>query len=167
MRQAFLVERCPCTSPTCGAHSLVCARSRDYSTHKSQASLVIIPVTFISGCLAFAFLGAHSDGGLIVFALLYGFFSGGLVSLSAPASALFSRNVEEIGYVYQSFHMRCGLIISTSKNPDRINVLRVKFWIANRKPNLRCNITSAAIHLGSAHNFQGGRFALFWSHGQS
>ncbi|KAJ7848393.1 hypothetical protein B0H13DRAFT_2361891 [Mycena leptocephala] len=66
---------------------------------------VIIPVTFISGCLAFAFLGAHSDGGLIVFALLYGFFSGGLVSLSAPASALFSRNVGEIGYVYQSFHM--------------------------------------------------------------
>jgi len=59
--------------------------------------IVIIPVTFISGCLAFAFLGARSDGGLIVFALLYGFFSGGLVSVSAPASALFSRNVGEIG----------------------------------------------------------------------
>ncbi|KAJ6612910.1 major facilitator superfamily domain-containing protein [Mycena sp. CBHHK59/15] len=59
--------------------------------------IVIIPVTFISGCLAFAFLGARSDGGLTVFALFYGFFSGGLVSVSAPASALFSRNVREIG----------------------------------------------------------------------
>ncbi|KAJ6589398.1 MFS general substrate transporter [Mycena capillaripes] len=58
---------------------------------------VIIPMTFISGGLAFAFLGARTNAGLIVFALLYGFFSGGLVSVSAPASASFSRNVGEIG----------------------------------------------------------------------
>jgi len=58
---------------------------------------VIIPMTLISGCLAFAFLGAHSNGGLLVFAILYGFFSGGFVSVSAPASASFSRNVGEVG----------------------------------------------------------------------
>ncbi|KAJ7512581.1 MFS general substrate transporter [Mycena galericulata] len=59
--------------------------------------LVIIPIGIISGGLAFAFLGAGSNGGLIVFALLYGFFNGGFVSLSAPTSASFSRNVGEVG----------------------------------------------------------------------
>ncbi|KAJ6544706.1 MFS general substrate transporter [Mycena sp. CBHHK59/15] len=58
---------------------------------------VIIPMTFISGCLAFALLGARSNGGLLVFAILYGFFSGGFVSVSAPASASFSRNLGEVG----------------------------------------------------------------------
>ncbi|KAK7059614.1 MFS general substrate transporter [Favolaschia claudopus] len=58
---------------------------------------VLIPMTIISGGLAFAFLGATSNAGLIVFAILYGFFSGGVVSTAAPASASFSRNVGEIG----------------------------------------------------------------------
>ncbi|KAJ7907884.1 MFS general substrate transporter [Mycena leptocephala] len=68
---------------------------------------VIIPMTFVSGCLAFAFLGAHSNGGLLVFAILYGFFSGGFVSVSAPASASFSHNVGEVG-------TRIGLMVFVS-----------------------------------------------------
>ncbi|KAJ4469976.1 major facilitator superfamily domain-containing protein [Lentinula edodes] len=58
---------------------------------------VIIPVTFISGCMVFAFLGATSVGGMLAFAIIYGFFSGGFVSVSAPVAASFSYNVGEVG----------------------------------------------------------------------
>ncbi|KAF7799230.1 hypothetical protein EIP86_010462 [Pleurotus ostreatoroseus] len=41
---------------------------------------VIIPMTFISGILIFAMLGATSSAGMVVFGILYGFFSGGCKS---------------------------------------------------------------------------------------
>ncbi|KAH7890368.1 MFS general substrate transporter [Phlebopus sp. FC_14] len=62
-----------------------------------SASSVIIPITVIAGGLVFAMLGATSDGGVVAFAILFGFFSGGFVSLTAPASAAFSRNIGEVG----------------------------------------------------------------------
>ena len=40
-------------------------------------SIVVIPMSFVSGVLMFAMFGAGSQGGMIVFAILYGFFSGG------------------------------------------------------------------------------------------
>lgn len=46
--------------------------------------LVIIPMTAIAGCLIFALLGAGSTAGMLVFAILYGFFSGGCKCLSDP-----------------------------------------------------------------------------------
>ncbi|KAJ3782744.1 MFS general substrate transporter [Lentinula aff. detonsa] len=58
---------------------------------------VIIPITLISGCLVFAFLGATNVGGMLAFAILYGFFSGGFVSLSAPTAASFSQDIGEVG----------------------------------------------------------------------
>ncbi|RPD65718.1 MFS general substrate transporter [Lentinus tigrinus ALCF2SS1-7] len=58
---------------------------------------VIIPMTAISGCLIFAMFGATSDGALIAFAILYGFFSGGFISLIAPCAASFSVDVGEVG----------------------------------------------------------------------
>ncbi|KAF8512199.1 MFS general substrate transporter [Gautieria morchelliformis] len=58
---------------------------------------VIIPMSFVSGALIFAMFGAGSQGGTIVFALLYGFFSGGFLSLIAPTLASFSTNVNEVG----------------------------------------------------------------------
>ncbi|KAH0828906.1 MFS general substrate transporter [Lanmaoa asiatica] len=60
-------------------------------------TLVIIPITVVAGGLVFAMLGATSDGGVVAFAILFGFFSGGFVSLTAPASAAFSRNIGEVG----------------------------------------------------------------------
>lgn len=38
---------------------------------------VIIPMSFMSGILMFVMFGAGNQGGMIVFAILYGFFSGG------------------------------------------------------------------------------------------
>jgi hypothetical protein len=40
-------------------------------------STIIIPITYACGIIFFAMLGAGSLGGMIVFAILYGFFSGG------------------------------------------------------------------------------------------
>jgi MFS family permease len=97
-----LDEQSLCTFQTCGVHLMVLDNPFILSGNLADAEsfVVIIPMTVISGCLAFAFLGAHSDGGLLVFAILYGFFSGGFVSVSAPASASFSRNLGEVGYVF-------------------------------------------------------------------
>lgn len=39
----------------------------------------MIPVTAISGCLIFAMFGATNEIGLVLFAIVYGFFSGGCV----------------------------------------------------------------------------------------
>ncbi|KAJ6501019.1 MFS general substrate transporter [Mycena vitilis] len=77
---------------------------------------VILPLTFISGIMAFAFLGAKSDAGIIVFAILYGFFSGGFISLSVPTSASFSRSVGEIGSRVGMMSVVCSFTLLTG-NP--------------------------------------------------
>ncbi|KAF7372176.1 MFS general substrate transporter [Mycena venus] len=77
---------------------------------------VILPLTFISGSLSFAFIGAKTNGGLMVFVILYGFFSGGFVSLSVPASASFSRNVGEIGTRIGFMSVVCSFTLLTG-NP--------------------------------------------------
>ncbi len=96
-----------------------------------SSSLVMIPVTVISGVLIFAMFGATNSAGMIVFAILYGFFSGGgavfvslatipnsftlvwylVISILAPVTAGFSRDVGEVGYVIllnscQKLHIR-------------------------------------------------------------
>lgn len=81
---------------------------------------LLCPVAVITGGLIFAMYGASSPGGAIVFAILYGFFSGGcewlrfsaqqmvangpcararsaVVSLVPPTIAVLSRDVNEIG----------------------------------------------------------------------
>ena len=40
-------------------------------------SIVLVPCTFISGGLVWAMFGAKNIAGVIVFGILYGFFSGG------------------------------------------------------------------------------------------
>jgi len=58
---------------------------------------IIIPMSFVSGILIFAMFGAGSLGGMLVFAILYGFFSGGFISLISPAFASFSTSQDEVG----------------------------------------------------------------------
>ncbi|KAH0828878.1 MFS general substrate transporter [Lanmaoa asiatica] len=75
-------------------------------------TLVIIPITVVAGGLVFAMLGATSDGGVVAFSILFGFSVVDVshfiahrdgtqwsivVSLTAPASAAFSRNIGEVG----------------------------------------------------------------------
>ncbi|KZT28360.1 MFS general substrate transporter [Neolentinus lepideus HHB14362 ss-1] len=58
---------------------------------------VAIPMTVIAGALIFALFGASTSPGMLVFAILYGFFSGAFISLTVPIAASFSKSVTEVG----------------------------------------------------------------------
>lgn len=75
----------------------------------------MLPFTALSCGLIFAMLGASHVGGMVIFALLYGFFSGGCestvgplllsnllnassdITLIVPAAASFARDLNELG----------------------------------------------------------------------
>jgi predicted MFS family arabinose efflux permease len=58
---------------------------------------VIIPCTFLTGALVWAFMGATDIAGVIVFTIFYGFFSGGFITMCVPCCASYASNVSEIG----------------------------------------------------------------------
>ncbi|KAI0273311.1 major facilitator superfamily domain-containing protein [Gloeopeniophorella convolvens] len=58
---------------------------------------VVIPMTTISGALIFAMLGVKTTGTMIVFAILYGFFSGAFLALMAPVFTTFAKSLNEVG----------------------------------------------------------------------
>ncbi|KAG8739439.1 hypothetical protein FRC12_016296 [Ceratobasidium sp. 428] len=58
---------------------------------------VMIPCTAIAGVLVFAMFGVKSSGALVVFAILYGFFSGSFFSLMSPMIVALARHVHEVG----------------------------------------------------------------------
>ncbi|KAL4063776.1 MFS general substrate transporter [Scleroderma citrinum] len=58
---------------------------------------VMIPCTILSGGLMYLMFAATGVAGTIVFGILYGFVSGGFISIITPATASYSRNIDEIG----------------------------------------------------------------------
>ncbi|KZP00834.1 MFS general substrate transporter [Calocera viscosa TUFC12733] len=67
---------------------------------------VLIPASFITGALVFAMFGLKSVGAVVIFCLLYGFFSGAYVSLLPPLMAALSDNFSEIG-IRMGFAFAC------------------------------------------------------------
>ena len=57
----------------------------------------MIPCTAISGILAFCWIAVNSEGAVIVFAILYGFFSGAFVSLTPVVWAATCTNMKLFG----------------------------------------------------------------------
>jgi predicted MFS family arabinose efflux permease len=57
----------------------------------------IIPCTLMCGALLIAWTAVHSTGALIVFALLYGFFSGSFVSLPPSVLVALSPDLSKVG----------------------------------------------------------------------
>lgn len=57
----------------------------------------IIPISFIAAVLAFAWIGIRNEAGTIVFAILYGFASGAIVSLPATILARLTSNMSILG----------------------------------------------------------------------
>ncbi|KAJ3495488.1 hypothetical protein NLG97_g3359 [Lecanicillium saksenae] len=55
------------------------------------------PATFISGILVLTWIPAHSMGSVVTIAVLYGFFSGSLVSIPPTAIASMTSNMSEFG----------------------------------------------------------------------
>lgn len=58
---------------------------------------MLIIVIVAMGALTFALFGVLSPGAVIAFSILYGFFSGAFLSLSAPAILGMAKNVDEAG----------------------------------------------------------------------
>ncbi|TVY13226.1 Aspyridones efflux protein apdF, partial [Lachnellula arida] len=58
---------------------------------------VIAPAAVIAAVLAFAWMGIRSTGGLVVFAVLYGFSSGCFVSIPPTVIVTLTKNMSEIG----------------------------------------------------------------------
>ena len=55
-----------------------------------------IPFVFVTGLLAFCWIAIHSSAGLIIFSVVYGFFSASLVSLIGPITVEISAATSEI-----------------------------------------------------------------------
>jgi MFS family permease len=58
---------------------------------------VLIPASLITGFLAFVWIGVKNLPGVLVFAILYGFFSGGFVSLPPVALITLSPDHRKLG----------------------------------------------------------------------
>ncbi|KAL4782546.1 major facilitator superfamily domain-containing protein [Aspergillus varians] len=63
----------------------------------------------ISGLLSLCWTAIHNAGGLIAFAVLYGFFSGAFVSLPAVALTTLTPNLDTLGTRMGMCSMLCGL----------------------------------------------------------
>ncbi|EJU01046.1 hypothetical protein DACRYDRAFT_53738 [Dacryopinax primogenitus] len=70
-----------------------------------------IPNIIISTGLVFTLLGIKTQSGVIAFCLLYGFFSGALISLYPPIAAAFADSMAEVGIrmgvTFFSFAVAC------------------------------------------------------------
>ncbi len=65
-----------------------------------------IPFIFVTGLLAFCWIAVHSSAGLIVFSIVYGFFSASLVSLIGPIT------VEILTVILEIIGIRLGMALA-------------------------------------------------------
>ncbi|KAH9837553.1 major facilitator superfamily domain-containing protein [Rhodofomes roseus] len=61
---------------------------------------MLAPLAAITGALVFVMFAATTPGGVIVFAIFYGAFSGGFIAMLPPTLASMARSPDEVGYVY-------------------------------------------------------------------
>jgi MFS family permease len=80
-----------------GVGSIVGRIIPNYLADKFGSLNVWVVVTFISAVLMFAWLSINTLGGLITFTLLYGLFSGGLVSIAPSVIVSLSPDMGRVG----------------------------------------------------------------------
>ena len=133
------------------AGSIVGRVSLNYAADKVGPLNMLALVTFISGILSLAWLGIRGIGELAAFALLYGCFSGGLMSISLSVVASLTPDLSLLGTrmgmasVALSFAMLCGPPVGGAILKSNTE----KAWLAT------IGYSAAALLLGS--------FALFAS----
>lgn len=71
--------------------------------------ITLIVCTFSAAILSFGWLGMHNLGSLVVFALLYGAFSGGVVALTPAAIITLTPNLSKVGARMGTTFMLAGL----------------------------------------------------------
>ena len=64
---------------------------------KIGAFNMILPCLVAAGALQWILLACGSTGGIVAFAILYGFFSGAYVSLLPSVNVAFARSLAEVG----------------------------------------------------------------------
>jgi hypothetical protein len=69
----------------------------NFVTDKIGPLNVLLPVSMISGILILCWIGVSNLGGTIAFAILYGFFSGGFVSIPAVALVTLTPDMRKLG----------------------------------------------------------------------
>lgn len=90
----------------------------NYLADKVGPLNVLMPCATITGILALAWIGVNSLAGVIVFAVLYGFFSGGFVSMPPVAITVLTADHRRLGtrmgqcFFFSAFGLMCGTPVS-------------------------------------------------------
>lgn len=70
---------------------------------------MLIPTALTTGILTLCWIGIHNTGGLIVFAILYGFTSGGFISLPSVALTSLTPDLKRLGTRMGMCSLLCSL----------------------------------------------------------
>jgi MFS family permease len=89
---------------------------------------VLIPCSLIAALLAFCWIAIKNTAGLIIFCLLYGFFSGSFVSLPAMTVVSLSPNLGVVG-VRMGMNFAFGAFGILVGNPIAGSIYKSKGWI--------------------------------------
>jgi MFS family permease len=79
---------------------------------------ILVPCALCTGILALCWIGIHNLPGLIVFGALYGFFSGGFVSMPPVAVVSLTPDIRTLGtrmgqcFFFSAFGLLCGTPVS-------------------------------------------------------
>jgi MFS family permease len=79
---------------------------------------ILMPCSLITGILAICWIGIKNLPGVIVFAILYGFFSGGFVSMPPVAVTSLTTDMRKLGtrmgqcFFFSAFGLLCGTPVS-------------------------------------------------------
>ena len=91
-----------------------------------------IPFIFASGLLAFCWMAVHSSAGLIVFAIVYGFFSQSLVSLIGPITVEISKENSEVIGTRLGMALAVGGVGLLTGSPIAGALLTSRGWIGQQ-----------------------------------
>ncbi|KAG0651361.1 Aspyridones efflux apdF [Hyphodiscus hymeniophilus] len=70
---------------------------------------VLLPAATITGILTLCWIGIHNTPGIVLFSVLYGFFSGGFVSLPGTALASLTPDLARLGTRIGMYSMICSI----------------------------------------------------------
>jgi MFS family permease len=100
----------------------------NFLADKTGPFIMLVPCSLISAILAFVWIGIKNTGGIIVFCILYGFFSGTFVSLPPTTVVSLSPNMGVVGTrMGMSFSFAgFGLLVG---NPVAGAILKSGSWV--------------------------------------
>jgi MFS family permease len=108
---------------------------------------MLIVTTFGSAVLAYAWLGVHDLAGIIVFALLYGFFNGGVTSLPQSAIVTLTPDLSRLGTRLGMVFVMVGISVLIG-NPIAGAILGDSFGLTSWRGLIAFSAT--ALLIGSA-----------------